>query len=427
MYNKDVIDLIYNLEVASSPQDIINLMSTYFENPIFYENSFSKATYFTQNLNINDDFWNRIIVKKGMQNMTVPINVSHNFISKEYDKKDKPIIINSLCSYGDDVKGYALPIKIHGKTQGILFLTQILKVNDEEKIELFPLFMKIFENKLKSIFERNLINSPALNNLFLRMLDGEYVNPKAILSYFQKTDFIPQKYFYILTLWENPNYPIYVKRELYDLIEYANKFCSNKLIKYKNNFVLIYTSNELKFNVAEEIPFLYKCIEEKNLYAGISTAFTNLNDVSFQYENTIKCVEIGSRISPKESIYYFDDMKHFVLLDAWKMQVGTSSVFVHKDIEILLAYDDEKGKDLFKTLQVYFEQNMDFSATAKILFAHPNTIRYRIQQCINILGYENEKQMPIWDYYLSFKSLELDMRISKDFEIKDEIVFKNIK
>lgn len=427
MYNKDVIDLIYNLEVACSPQDMIDLISVYYKNPIFYENSFSKVTYYTRSLNINDDFWNRGIVEKGIHNMTVPINISHNFITKEYEAKDEPVVLDSLCSYESDVKGYGLPVKILGKTQGILFLTQILKTNSNDEIKLFPLFMKIFENKLKSIYERNLINSPAISNLFLRMLDGEYVNPKVVMQYFQKTGFTPKKYFYIVTIWENPMYPLYIKNELYDLKNYVNTRCSNKLVKYKNNLVLIYTSDESAFNLAKEIPFLYKYIEEKKLYVGISSGFTNLNNLSFQYENTIKCVEIGSKINPNECIFSFEEMRHFVLLHSWKMQIGTTAVFVHKDIETLLAYDDEKGKDLFKTLQVYFEQNMDFSATAKVLFTHPNTIRYRIQQCINILDYENEKSMPLWDYYLSFKSLELNDKMNKGFEIVDEMVFENLK
>ncbi len=45
-----------------------------------------------------------------------------------------------------------------------------------------------------------------------------------------------------------------------------------------------------------------------------------------------------------------------------------------------MEYDREHGTDLLKTAEAYVMYKGDFKETAKFLFQHGNTIRYRIEK-----------------------------------------------
>jgi hypothetical protein len=60
----------------------------------------------------------------------------------------------------------------------------------------------------------------------------------------------------------------------------------------------------------------------------------------------------------------------------------------------LLAYDRENDTDLASTLRAFLEQNQNSARTAKLLYIHYNTLRYRLDRAREILGdfLENPQQ-----------------------------------
>jgi purine catabolism regulator len=52
----------------------------------------------------------------------------------------------------------------------------------------------------------------------------------------------------------------------------------------------------------------------------------------------------------------------------------------------LLEYDREHDSELVKTLRVFLEQNQNLARTAKALFIHYNTMRYRLERIREMLG-----------------------------------------
>ncbi len=47
----------------------------------------------------------------------------------------------------------------------------------------------------------------------------------------------------------------------------------------------------------------------------------------------------------------------------------------------------EAGSPLLETLATYLEQASSLEAAARILFVHPNTVRYRLRRVTDITGY----------------------------------------
>ena len=60
--------------------------------------------------------------------------------------------------------------------------------------------------------------------------------------------------------------------------------------------------------------------------------------------------------------------------------------FCYDAIGPLIDYDKENDTDLASTLRTFLEQNQNSTKTAKILFIHYNTLRYRLERINAILG-----------------------------------------
>lgn len=60
--------------------------------------------------------------------------------------------------------------------------------------------------------------------------------------------------------------------------------------------------------------------------------------------------------------------------------------FYNRSFKLLSSYDDTHGANLIKTLRVYVESEGDITLTAKRLFQHDNTIRYRIDKIKKMLN-----------------------------------------
>ncbi len=58
-----------------------------------------------------------------------------------------------------------------------------------------------------------------------------------------------------------------------------------------------------------------------------------------------------------------------------------------------ILMEDEKNRELLKTLKIYLENNMNFSITAEKMYVHINTIRKRIAKIKELLDVELEDRI----------------------------------
>ena len=91
-------------------------------------------------------------------------------------------------------------------------------------------------------------------------------------------------------------------------------------------------------------------------------------------------------------------------------KLGISRTTVDK---VLAQYEatqetsDNKALDnLLKTLQVYLETCLQYEKTARQLFVHKNTVRYRIAKCQKFLNTDFTDGKKNFQYTLSLKILE---------------------
>ena len=89
------------------------------------------------------------------------------------------------------------------------------------------------------------------------------------------------------------------------------------------------------------------------------------------------------------SLLAFEDTGAYrLLLPAMSEDPGELERFYAETIEPLAAYDEQYETDLLTTIEAYLENDGNVAATAKQLFTHRHTIRYRLDRARELCGHD---------------------------------------
>jgi purine catabolism regulator len=128
---------------------------------------------------------------------------------------------------------------------------------------------------------------------------------------------------------------------------------------------------------------------------GISPAVYDLGDFRLAYECARQGLEIGSPLQNKDTcrITHYEDLGLFRIVSIAESLTSLER-FCYDAIGPLLVYDRENDTELASTLRTFLEQNQNSTKTAKLLYIHYNTLRYRLERIKAILGdvLENPQQ-----------------------------------
>lgn len=149
--------------------------------------------------------------------------------------------------------------------------------------------------------------------------------------------------------------------------------------QYQNCMYAIIPVNAHGKIEAEPFAQLRELSRHKHIQIGISNSFTDIGEIGQHIVQCRLAISFAKRISTDEKIFFFFDYMFYVLFD----QVEDNGLFAHlrlPALDILSAYDNEKGTELYETLKIYTGTCFNKIKTAELMYLHRNTIKYRIQQ-----------------------------------------------
>ena len=89
------------------------------------------------------------------------------------------------------------------------------------------------------------------------------------------------------------------------------------------------------------------------------------------------------------AVLAFEDTGAYrLLLPAMSEDPGELESFYAETIAPLAAYDEQYETELVKTIETYLENDGNIAATAKQLFTHRHTIRYRLERAKELCGHD---------------------------------------
>ncbi|MEH7248106.1 PucR family transcriptional regulator ligand-binding domain-containing protein [Neobacillus niacini] len=124
-----------------------------------------------------------------------------------------------------------------------------------------------------------------------------------------------------------------------------------------------------------------------NISIGVSNEFSDFRAIPKAYTEAIDAYKFGRKYFGENQYTLFRDLGCFGLLrdfrENQKLTASLENIF-----QKLKEYDEKNKQDLYNTLSQLISNNMDVDKVADSMFIHKNTVHYRKNKIIDLLGFE---------------------------------------
>lgn len=123
----------------------------------------------------------------------------------------------------------------------------------------------------------------------------------------------------------------------------------------------------------------------RSFSAGVSRVVASVAELPRAYEEALNAVAVGRQLHGDGSLTHVDGLGIYRLL-ALVPDSAQLRRFVEESLGELATDNSPENADLRQTLKILIDTNLNVAETARILFFHYNTLRYRITKLEKLLG-----------------------------------------
>ena len=123
----------------------------------------------------------------------------------------------------------------------------------------------------------------------------------------------------------------------------------------------------------------------RSFSAGVSRTITSPEQLPQAYDEALSAVSVGRQMQGDGALAHVDGLGIYRLL-ALIPDGADLRRFVRESLGELATDDQPEYADLRRTLSILIDTNMNVAETARLLFFHYNTLRYRIGKLEKMLG-----------------------------------------
>ena len=150
-------------------------------------------------------------------------------------------------------------------------------------------------------------------------------------------------------------------------------------------------------------PFLDKTV----MVAGISNPFSDLYDARSFYRQAEVALDCGRLVAPAGNLYYFDS---YALIDMIVNSTANlrADLYYPRGMAALVEHDKTSAVSYVETLRVFLEENMSYTAAARVLYVHRSTLIDRIDRIERELGVDLNDAESRLRILMSLKAMEIE-------------------
>ncbi len=129
------------------------------------------------------------------------------------------------------------------------------------------------------------------------------------------------------------------------------------------------------------------------IYIGFGNAYNGLSGIRNTYFESIRAIRTGQIFTPDNRIQNFRDIE---------LQSIIAEAVSGRAISLLdRILNKIDNKEVLETLIMYYECNANYDETAAKLFAHKNTIKYRLQKVKDLTGLDVKNPIDSFNLYVA--------------------------
>ncbi|HEY9714612.1 MAG TPA: helix-turn-helix domain-containing protein, partial [Chroococcales cyanobacterium] len=167
------------------------------------------------------------------------------------------------------------------------------------------------------------------------------------------------------------------------------------------------TWQEQAANLVKQLKEFNATGDEIRVQVGAARLAQTILDLPDAYREARQALIIGSMIhGENEFVIGYGDLgiKRLLYLMIDHPELDR---FLEENLAPLEEYDEEWESELVPTLKVYLEQGANLNSTARALFIHRHTLRYRLEQIADILKVDIDSQEVLLNLQIAFLIREM--------------------
>lgn len=191
----------------------------------------------------------------------------------------------------------------------------------------------------------------------------------------------------------------FMSRQLLAYVRSLKLIETCSLLNLKNHAVLVIEGKSKEdlekgsvFLKAELLKRMKSGFHHSSWKMGMGCTDSGLEGIRRSYETALKVIETGAILKENEDIYTYGELEIYCQL---------REMMIHNPVNF---YQEVLGKiqneELTKTLETYYDCECSMEETAKVMFTHKNTIKYRIKKIRDLTGLDVKKQEDSFKIYL---------------------------
>lgn len=404
-HGQQQLSLLCQMASADSLQQLADLSYHLLGNPVFIADMAHTMLAYTKVVNIPHSSWQRNVVQAHLDKNLLRQDREVSSVHVASEESRMPVVVTD----GDVPFPRIIKVLVsNGRPVGVMVLTSYLQPLGEQDIELVELASTFVVSRLEKGSYYISSNNQAIENFLMRLLNDTEINTAEVQRRLEVLgcSFLPN--LYVLSICTELSHSD-SHGNLTPILESFSTlpFCRSFL--YNSTIVCIYSSDTEVLHWEEQAGQLTGLLRQNHLVAGVSRRFRVLDDLRTYYLQAHKAQMLGCALVRPDRYFLYDGFSVYHLFQA--LPDGVPKRFCHQKIWDLDNYDRQHNTELSITLQVYLEQTRSLSKTAEILFVHRNTVRYRINKCMELLGSDLTDGNETFAYILSLRILEYERKL----------------
>lgn len=265
----------------------------------------------------------------------------------------------------------------------------------------FPLFAASWQTPYINImrrFSEILIDNERKEMNFIAALKNTISHPQdsaLYIDYFERNGFSNDSSYTIAILGYTGN-EAESKVESIDRIERAlHRVMKQSVLYSENDTYVILTAGYSPEYLRKAFSAL--CQSLPNIQLGIGSTENQISDIHRSYQNAKVAYRLRGDVISDNPLYY-DELGTYQILADMKEPDIICPVFVRNTLGKLMDYDEKHKTKYMTVLNDFFENDCSITQTANATFYHQNTLKYKIKNIKEILGYDimsNENRVKI--------------------------------
>lgn len=406
MSELDDVEVISRISVASSLQEIADLCFVLFGNPVFIIDTANNVLAHTKKSKVDDPAWQGIEKKNYFSKKRIWKSEEVRSVNADSLHKQGPILVeDNYIPYPRLIK----TIAAKGGVRGSIILTAYLHPFSEKDI----MILNIISSFVFFLMDSSPYQSGDFQNelkyFFVKLLDGADVSNDQVNEQLETYQFYRNKNYYVLNVeFQNQAKPDDTSLEpLIRGFDRENCFA----FMYDYSLLCIYgTDHEISdWRKQEQQLCDHLCLW--NLSAGISRCFSEIAQLKSHYMQARNARRIGTMLGRSGNIFVYDDYAFYEMLQELPYTCHLAN-YCNQKILALNQYDKKKKTELCRTLQIYLDNDKNLNRTAELMYLNRNTIRYRIQKCMEFLDVDLDDKNTNFSFLLSFRMLEFEQKLT---------------